>query len=119
MTTLVKNNDIVLAVYLFVRKTKGLDLKHNQIAFYELEKIFVFCFTSYHRKLNNFLIWSCIILRWSAFIPNDLSVNDWRVKMISKALLSSLSFSLSRVKLCFLILFNALLDKFCVALKKV
>ena len=63
----VKNNDIVLAapktncavekicrrlVYLFVRKTKGLDLKHNQVAFYESEKIFVFCFTSYHRKLN-------------------------------------------------------------------
>ena len=64
----VKNNDVVLAapktncavekicrrlVYLFVRKTKGLDLKHNQVAFYESEKIFVFCFTLYHRKPNS------------------------------------------------------------------
>ena len=58
-------------------------------------------------------------MRCAAFIPNDLSVNDWRVKIISNALLSSLSFSFSRVKLSFLIFFNAFLDKFGVALKNV
>ena len=82
----VKNNNVVLAapktncavekicrrlVYLFVRKTKGLDLKHNQVAFYESEKIFVFCFTSYHRKLNIFTFSA------KSTSSNSLSEQDW------------------------------------------